>query len=118
MKNLKSTYITGSNGQAINGRTRIYSIFYASTVVGASTPLIEFKDGGSSGDTLLYANDALNSYSGTATNVYDNPVPLDLPSEGVLFPSGVYVASPAWWSTDPTSGTIGVCIFFEGGSAA
>lgn len=115
MKNLKSAYISGSNGQAINGRTRIYSIFYASTVTPnpASTPLIEFKDGGSSGDTLLYANDALNTWD--TYSVYGNPISLDLPSEGVLFPSGVYVTSPSWTVTD---GTIGVCIFFEGGSAA
>tara|TARA_R110001583_G_scaffold182357_3_gene340134 strand:- start:12593 stop:12937 length:345 start_codon:yes stop_codon:yes gene_type:complete len=114
MKRLKSKYISGANGQAINGRTRIYSLFYAGTHTDLDAmPILEFKDGDSSGDTLLYANDSLSTFDDSS--VYNDCVSLDLPPEGVLFPSGVYVTSTSWTVTD---GTIGVCIFFEGGAAA
>lgn len=110
MRKFQSKYIT-SSGNAVNGRARVYGVIVAGTSAvndqSATPPAIELKNGSSSGDVLLSVSDCSNSLDGT---VYSGTVFLDLPSEGVLFPDGVYFSS----YTDCK----GACIFFEGGSAA
>lgn len=110
MRKFQAKYITAS-GDAVDGRTRVYGVIVAGTSASSdqdnTPPAIELKNGGSSGDVLLSVSDCANSLDGT---VYSGTVFLDLPSEGVLFPDGVYFSS--------YTNCKGACIFFEGGSAA
>ena len=108
MRRFQSTYVTG-NGDAVDGRTRVVALIYVGEHTGSSVaPLVQLHDGTSGGGVLLYANNNPNSYD---TSVYGGGTnTLDLPSEGVLFPDGVYATLDA--------NIVGACIVFEGGKAA
>jgi len=97
VRNLSCIYSSaGSTESLTSSRTRLYAAVVGSNYGTSSRtqlgPVLEFKNGSASGDTLFKFNINCNSLDGSQ---YEQMGVLDFPATGILFEDGIFYLGAA-----------------------
>ena len=108
---LLSKYMTAS-GQVSNGRCRLHSAIFLNKKDSSSAEYFDFHDGTTSSGTPILCRVYPNTDDTGSADWYGPNSSLDIPSEGILFDTGIYLHSTM------ASGEGCVTLIFSGGAPA